>query len=140
MARWCRPLVVNAGPATTRGAAHGPPGLTGDRAAALDAGCLRPVAPSGARSTRSRPSVTQTEILRQVIQLLQRPFGLQPLGALVPAKLSELDAVMASDLAAFAARCNLSVEMRSPQPLHEGRHADIKMSLCALVLRFRSGD
>ena len=61
------------------------------------------MAPSGARSSPSRPSVAQTEILRQVSQLLQRPFGLQPLGALVPAKLSELDAVLASDFAAFKA-------------------------------------
>ena len=54
-------------------------------------------------SVPSRPSVAQTKVLRQDGQRLQRPVGLQPLGALTAAKLSELDAVLASDFAAFEA-------------------------------------
>jgi hypothetical protein len=56
-------------------------------------------------SEPSRPTVAQTKVLRQVGQLLQRPVGLQPPGALTAAKLSELDAVLASDFAAFKAPC-----------------------------------
>lgn len=54
-------------------------------------------------SVPSRHSVAQTKVLRQDGQRLPRPFGLQPLGALTAAKLSELEASMASDLAAFEA-------------------------------------
>ena len=56
-------------------------------------------------SEPSRPSVAQTKVLRQDGQRLQRPFGLQPLGALTAAKLGELEAALASDFAAFKAPC-----------------------------------
>ena len=98
MARWRRPLVVNAGrpPRVVQPMDHQAQQEVAQRRW-IQRVCVlyRHLAPSGARSTPSRPSVAQTEILRQVSQLLQRPFGLRPLGALTAAKLSELDAVLA---------------------------------------------